>query len=571
MDAGDLLLSLGGSVALMLWGVRMVRTGMLRAFGVSLRQYLARAKDSRLKAFGTGLGVTAVLQSATATALLLSSFAGRGLIKLPVAIAMMLGADVGSTLVAQAFAFDVKWLWAIGVLGGFITFSVSTADRGKSIGRILIGLGLMLLSLTLIGQASSAMRDSPLVRAVLGGLAQEPVLAFLIAAILTWLAHSSLAMILLIMSLAAGGVVPIMAALAMVLGANVGGAIVPLTAQLSAPVAARRVPLANLVARSTVAVLLLLIFLPLFGSFLARLSTAPTYIVLNAHAAFNVLVALVFLPLTTPMANLVTRLLPDPPHGADRKLPLHLDDTALETPSEALACAFRETLHVGDLVLDMLRRSAAAVDGTDAKTFKEIERADDDVDALHEAIKHYLIRVSKAEMTEAESRRYIEVLTFNTNLEHIGDIVDKNLMELAQKRLKKRATFSIEGRDDLNRLHSQVIENMRLALNVFATRDVAMARRLLRQKTAMRAQETAAAERHFTRLREGRADSLETSSIHLDIVRDLKRINSHIASVAYPILEAAGELRLSRLADVVDGPDIEAQARLNVPLQKTVD
>ena len=197
----------------------------------------------------------------------------------------------------------------------------------------------------------------------------------------------------------------------------------------------------------------------------------------------------------------------------------------------------------------VLRRALTAIEGNDIKIIKELERADDDVDKLHEAIKLYLIQASKTDMSEDESRRHVEILTFTTNLEHIGDIIDKNLMDLAAKKVKKRAAFSPEGLAELKRFHAQVVDNMRLALNVFASRDVALARRLLVEKTGMRAKEFEAAEHHFARLRSGRPESIETSAIHVDIIRDLKRINSHLTSVAYPILEAAGELRESRLRE----------------------
>jgi phosphate:Na+ symporter len=245
-------------------------------------------------------------------------------------------------------------------------------------------------------------------------------------------------------------------------------------------------------------------------------------------------------------------LLPDPPSTvADRRMPRHLDPSVLDTPSEALACAMRETLSLGDIVLDMLKRALSAIESNDMKAVKDVERADNDVDALHEAIKLYLIRASKVDMGEEDSRRYVEILTFTTNLEHIGDIIDKNLMELASKKIKKHYAFSPEGWAELQTFHGRVVDHMRLALNVFATRDVVLARRLLREKTTMRTAEFEAADRHFARLKEGRAQSIETSSIHLDIVRDLKRINSHLTSVAYPILETAGELAQSRLRDTL--------------------
>jgi phosphate:Na+ symporter len=546
MSGSDLLLTLLGAVALLLWGVRMVRTGMTRAFSGPLRRLLGRASRNRVSAFAIGAGVTAVLQSATATALLVASFAGQGLVALPVALALMLGADVGTTLIAQLFAFDIKWLWAVFVMAGVIAFNSSDDQRSKAAGRIAIGLGLMLLALTIMAMASAAMRESSVLKAVLGALAAEPLLAVLVGALVTWLAHSSLAIVLFIMSLASAGSVTPSLAVALVLGANVGSSVAPLAALSGQPAAARRVALGNLIARTTIA-LALLPFLALLAGWVGALSADPARQVLHGHTLFNVLVAAIWLPLLSVLAQLSQRLLPDAPVTGLTDAPQNLDASVLDTPSEALACAMRETLNVGDLVLDMLRRSKAAIEGRDPQLIKEIERDDDRVDNLHTAIKHYLVQASKTEMSEEESRHYIEVLSFNNNLEHIGDIIDKNLMELAQKRLKKGVRFSTEGLAELHQFHDLVVSNMRLALNVFATRDAALARRLVQEKANIRAREFEAADRHYARLREGRPESMESSSIHLDIVRDLKRINSHLTSVAYPILERSGDLTESRL------------------------
>jgi len=197
----------------------------------------------------------------------------------------------------------------------------------------------------------------------------------------------------------------------------------------------------------------------------------------------------------------------------------------------------------------MLRQALVVFERSDPRLVKEVEKSDNAVDELHEAIKLYLVKVSKSEMSEEESQRYIEVLTFTTNLEHIGDIIDKNLMELAAKKIKNKYTFSPEGLADIRRFHGRVVDNARLAFNVFATRDVVLARRLLAEKASTRAAELEIADNHFERLRAGRPESIETSSIHLDVIRDLKRINSHLTAVAYPILEVAGELRESRLRE----------------------
>jgi phosphate:Na+ symporter len=550
MEGSGLLITLMGGVALLLWSVRMVRTGMTRAFGASLRLLISRACASRFKAFATGVGVTGVLQSATATALLLASFASRKLVTLPLALALMLGADVGTAVVTQIYAFDIKWIWAGLMFLGVILFNASEKDEVRGTGRVLIGFGLMLLGLTIISQVSAGLRDSQILHLVLSSLGTEkiPLLAVLVAAAMTWLAHSSLAMVLFVMSLAGGGVIDGRLAVALVLGANLGGAIVPFLALSGSAAAARRVVLGNLIVRAA-CVVVAMPFTPMIADAMAAVSPDAARLAVNFHLAFNFALAVLAMPILEYVARLATWMLPDPVANADRSTPRHLDPSVLDTPSEALACAMRETLVMGDLVLEMLKRSLPAIEGSDIKAVRDVERSDNEVDGLHEAIKLYLIRASKADMGQEDSRRYVEILTFTTNLEHIGDIIDKNLMELAAKKIKKRYAFSPEGAAELRKFHGQVVDHMRLALNVFATRDVALARRLLREKTTVRTAEFEATDRHFSRLREGRAQSIETSSIHLDIVRDLKRINSHLTSVAYPILEAVGELAQSRLLD----------------------
>jgi phosphate:Na+ symporter len=548
MIGTDLLFSFLGSVALLLWGVRMVRTGMTRAFGAQLRHALSAHVRTRLTAFFAGLGVTGLLQSSTATALLLASFVARGLIALPIALVMMLGANVGTTIVAQIFSFNVAWLWTALLGLGVFTFLATEADKVRAVARIAIGLGLMLLSLYHLAAAADPLRESQTFLSVLSGLAGDPIFGFLLATIITWLMHSSLTMVLLVMTLASAHALPLPLALALILGANVGGALAPLSGLLTAAPAAKRVAIGNLIQRAAVAIPLLFAVRPCVA-LLSMIETDPARLVVNFHTAFNLVATLILLPLTGLFSQLARRLLPDRPEAADPGQPRHLDPNVLDTPSEAVGCAMRETLYMGDRVAEMLRQALTVFEKSDPKLMKEVEKSDNAVDALHEAIKLYLVKTSMAEMSEEESRRYIEVLTFTTNLEHVGDIVDKNLMELAGKKIKNQYAFSPEGLEDIRRIHARVMDNARLALNVFATRDVTLARRLLAEKAAMRNAEQEAADAHFARLRQGRTDSIETSSIHLDVIRDLKRINGHLTSVAYPILEVAGELRDSRLRE----------------------
>jgi phosphate:Na+ symporter len=546
MHGVDTVLNVLGSVALLLWGVRMVRTGLTRAFGAALRRAIAACSRNRFTAFLGGIAITGVLQSSTATALLVSSFAGRGLIPLSIAFAVMLGADIGTTLAAQILSFDLGWASPLLIGAGVITFLTSASDRPRHLGRVAIGLGLMLLSLKLLALATQPLRTSAAFMALLQGLQDEYVIAVIVGTLATWLVHSSLSPVLLVMSFAGSGLIEPRLALALVIGANIGGALAPYMAQSGADVAARRVPLANLITRGIVGVALL----PLLGltvDGLSLIDASATRLPVNFHTFFNVVASLIFLPLVDVVAWACRRLLPDKPVADDPGKPRHLDPNVLDSPAEALGCALRETLNLGDKVSDMLRQSIEVFERNDAKAVKAIEAADDAVDRLYEAIKLYLIQTSRSELGEEDGKRYVEILTFTTNLEHVGDIIDKNLMELAAKKIRNRYYFSAEGMGELRAFHTRVQENLRLALNVFTTRDITLARRLVAEKTAIREAEQHAADSHFARLREGRPESIETSSIHMDVVRDLKRINGHLATVAYPILEAAGELADTRL------------------------
>ena len=546
MHGVDTILNILGSVCLLLWGVRMVRTGLTRAFGASLRRAIGACSRNRVSAFAGGMVLTGVLQSSTATALLLASFAGRGLISLSIGLAVMLGANVGTTLTAQILSFPLGWISPLMIAGGVIAFLSNSSDRARHLGRVAIGLGLMLLSLHLLEAAALPLRNAPAFVAVLEGLQEEYVMAVLVATGATWLIHSSLSTVLLVMSFAASGIIDPKLGMAMVIGANIGGAVAPYFDQASTDVEARRLPLGNLITRVAIG-LALLPFLGQLHQWLLMLDPAPGRLLVNFHTAFSVIAGIVFLPLIDPMAALCRRLVPDRPQTDDPGKPRNLDPNVLDTPAEALACAMRETLNVGDKVADMLRQTMDVFEKNDARAVKAIETADDAVDALYEAIKLYLIQTSRTELGEEDGKRYVEILTFVTNLEHAGDIIDKNLMELATKKIKNRYSFSAEGTAELRAFHARVLDNLRLALNVFTTRDITLARRLVAEKAAIREAEAHAGESHYARLREGRPESIETSSIHMDVIRDLKRINGHLTTVAYPILEAAGELAETRL------------------------
>jgi phosphate:Na+ symporter len=543
------LLDLMGGVALLLWGLHMVRSGIMRAFGSELRRVLSTALRDRALALLAGIGVTALLQSSTATGLLMTSFAARGLVDLVPALAVMLGANIGTTLIVQVLSFDISAVAPVLFLIGLLAFNLGGRTRTRDLGRVAIGLGLMLLSLHILLDTLAPAENAPSVRALLSAITGEPVLCVLIAAALTWAAHSSAAVVLLVISLAYSHFVSSVAALALILGANLGSAINPLLeGTSSANPASRRLPVGNLINR-LVGVALVLPFLQPIADLFARLDPNATRMIADFHTAFNVVLALIFVFLLDAVAALLRWLFPDPAKRTEPSAPLYLDDTAIQTPSVALACAARETLHMGDVVEDMLRKAMTALMTNDRKLVSEVCRMDNIVDRLDESIKLYVTKITRESLDDRDGQRATEIISFAINLEHIGDIIDKNLMELAAKKIKHKYEFSKEGANELESFHKRIIENLKLAFSVFLNEDVKVARTLIEEKTQLRSAELTCAESHLARLREGRPESIETSSLHLDVLRDLKRIHSHICSVAYPVLEAAGELQPNRLKE----------------------
>jgi phosphate:Na+ symporter len=543
------LLDLMGGVALLLWGLHMVRSGIMRAFGAELRHLLSTTLRNRLIALLAGIGVTALLQSSTATALMITSFAARGLVALVPALAIMLGANIGTTLIVQVLSFNVSAVSPVLFLVGLGAFKLGKRTPTRDLGRVAIGLGLMLLALQVLLDTLSPAESAPSVHALLEAITGQPVLCVLLAAVLTWAAHSSAAVVLLVMPLAYSHFITPVAALALVLGANLGSAVNPiLEGGSSNNPASRRLPVGNLINRG-IGVVVVLPFLQPIADALTRLEPNPARMTADFHMAFNVALALVFIILLEQLAWLLVRLLPDPLKSPDPSTPLYLDETAINTPSVALACAARETLHMGDIIESMLRKAMTALMTNDRKLAAEVSRMDNIVDRLDEAIKLYVTKVTRESLDDRDGRRAMEIISFSINLEHIGDIIDKNLMELAVKKIKHKYEFSKEGAKELADFHKLIMDNLKLAFSVFINNNVKIARALISEKSQIRTAELACADSHLARLRQGRPESIETSSLHLDVLRDLKRIHSHICSVAYPVLEAAGELQPNRLRD----------------------
>lgn len=551
MSGSLVLLNLAGAVALLLWATRMVRTGVERGYGDVLKRHLRATMDNPLMATATGLALAIALQSSTAVTLLIGSFAGSGILTGLAGILAVRGAEVGSALVVRILSYDLSLLVPLCLVAGTAIFLTTERRDWRQIGRITVGIGLMILSLQMMGAATEPLRHSEILPVIVGYLAGDPITAFLLAALVTWLFHSSIAAVLLLAALAAEGILGTQLGVVMVLGVNLGSSVIAPVLTRNARPETRVVPLANLLMRGAGSVIAMTGF-TLFDPPMGFVGASVSEQIINAHILFNVIVLVVGVPLSTLVLRATKGIIALTAPAAD-ETPIAetqvsaLDPSALETPHLALANATRETMRVCETVELMLTRIIDLYEEADKRSIGELAGLDDGVDRRHAAIKHYLARIAGRNMGEDDAMRCQELLDACIKLEQVGDIIVRNLLVHVKRKLDRKVSFTPEGWRELTAFHASVLANARLAFNVLISRDRETALQLVREKDRLRDRERETSSLHFERLREGTSQSIETSTIHLDTIRDLKQINSLLATLAYPVLEENGLLRESRL------------------------
>lgn len=540
-------INLAGAVALLLWATRMVRTGIERAYGNLLKERLRLAISNRFSAAVGGFFFAIVLQSATAVALIVSSFVAGGYVSTGIGVATLLGADLGSAFVVRILRYDLALLIPVLLLMGTIAFRASEQRNWRQAGRILFGLGLLLLSLRLIGEASDPLRSSEILPLVFNYLSRDWITAFLLSALLAWAFHSSVATILLFASLADRDLLPPALIIPLVLGANFGAAVIGAILTKNAEAAARIVPLGNVVIRGfgTLAALALQFAVSLDPLlFAARLGDAVVMI----HLAINAAVLIFGLPFSGIVARALEAVLAKP--TAETVVPSRLsvlNPADLTNPRQAISNATREVLTVCEKTEIMLNWIIELYETWDPKKMQAIEALDDEIDEIHRDIKFYLARISQTALDEASAAQCQALLGTTIKIEQAADIISQNMLNRVRKKHDRNTTFSPEGWSELTAMHNEVVKNARLAFNLLVNRDVEHARQLVARKEAVRNLVRISEEQHLQRLRDGNAASFESSSLHIDTMRDLKEINSLFASIGYPLLEDEGMLRRSRL------------------------
>ncbi|MCP8884422.1 Na/Pi cotransporter family protein [Devosia sp. XJ19-1] len=545
-----IIVQLVAAIVLLLWAVRMVRTAVERAYAAELKRTLGRAERSRFGAAAIGMALAIALQSSTAVAALAANFAGGGLISVATGLALMLGAYLGSAFVASILSFDLSLFTAPLIIIGGLLFLRGNERRTKQVGRMVLGIAFVLLSLEMVSEATAPWRDSDVLGVVVGYLRGDLWTSFAVAALITWLSYSSVASVLVIITFGTAGLIPIEIAAAFLLGANLGGTLIAFGMTRGGDVRARRIAAGALVMRGGAA-LLCLILLQVSQIHQSGLPGTVGQQASLLHILFNLGVLLAGLPLVRVIERLMAMIIKDLPLPGQSDI-ARLRRTALVADPQgnidaSLASATRELLRMSEMVEVMLQPVMEIVRSGDKAAIRRVKDLEPEVDGANRAIKLFLTRLNWDNMDADQARRASDLSTFAISLEQAGDIVARQLLRVADQKSERRIAFSAQGWQELTDLHARVLANMQLALNVLVSEDAESARQLVAEKDEVGLMERASMEKHFARLRSGDPNSFETSELHLETMHALRRINSLLTGIAYSILSEQGELLPTKL------------------------
>lgn len=527
--------TLVGGLLLLLYGVKTAGEGFQRAAGPKLRHILYFVTSSRMMGVGTGALVTAIIQSSSATTVMLIGFVTSGLISLSQAIGVVLGANIGTTFTVQLIAFKIYDYALIMVGVGAATVLFARKKKSSFIGQGILGFAFIFLSMKIMSDAMAPLKESALFKEILLSLGDNTLGLLAISTIFTAIVQSSAATISIALALSIQGLIGLEEAVPVILGANVGTCATALLASLKATIQAKRVAAAHIFFNILGAV----IFLPFIAPFVNLVKLTSTDIsrqIANAHSFFNIAITIIFFPMATMLTRTVEKLIPEEEEGKEHFGPKYLNKQVLGSPDVAFGLATREALRMADIAQDMYSKALTVIVQDDHELLDRVEEMDDQLDILDKEIKLYITKISEKVLTEAESRREIAVLTLVNDMENIGDIIDKNIMELAKKKIVNGLSFSEEGGNEIADFHAKVGNNFEMAISAFATGDADLAWKVLKNKEKLGSLERDLKAAHIGRLKMGLKESIDTSSIHLDLLSNLKRINHHITNISYPLI-----------------------------------
>jgi phosphate:Na+ symporter len=535
----QICVGLFGGVGLFVYGMKTAGGGLQKVAGRRMRNILGSLTDTPLKGTLIGALMAGTVQSSSAVTVMLVGFVNASLMTLSQAIGVVYGANIGTTFTVQVIAFRLAD-YSLLLVGAGVLFSVFRRNRiVQYLGQSLLGFGLIFLGIKVLADSMEPLRAFPAFVETMVTLGAYPFLGIVASAIFTAIIQSSAATIGIAMVLADQGLLDLGAVIPVILGADIGTCSTALLSSIGSSREGKRVAVAHLLF-NLIGTLLVYPVIGLFRDLILVVSNpftaSVTRQIANGHMLFKVLNAMLLLPLTVPFRKLVILMIPIVPELERAFRVRYLDEKVMETPEIALGQAYKEAERMGNRVLHMFNQSISVFQSGDDFLRQDIKKMDNEVDFLDDAITRYLTTLSQGSLTEEQSRQEISLLYIVDDLEHIGDTIDKSLMELARKKIDFALSFSQEGEEEIALMHRRTSKNLEMAIQSFARGDGELAQQVLHDIPRIDKLETDLREAHIARLHDGRQKTIDTTSIHLDVISNFKQINSYTENIAQVVV-----------------------------------
>ena len=548
LDWAQMLIQLAGGLALFLFGMDQMGEALKVVAGDKMRQILGKLTTNRVMGLVTGTVVTAIIQSSSVTTVMLVGFVTANLMSLSQAIGVILGADIGTTITAQIVAFPVKEYALLLVAAGFLMTLTGKREDIRQYGILVMGLGLIFFGMAVMSGAMKPLRSyQPFIDLMQN--VSNPLVGILVSTVFTALVQSSSATMGIVIVLASQGLISLEGGIALALGANIGTCATAGLAALGKPREAVRVAVAH-VTFKIAGVLLIVWFIPPFADLVRNISPVSEHLtgmdrlaadtprqVANAHTLFNVGIGFLFLPLAGVFARFCEWVVPDRPLTEAEEIdarhePKYLDDVLLDTPALALERAQLEIGRLGDRVRDMYEAFLEPTFTHDTARLEEIAEMDVDVDMLHARIVEYLARISSGELSRKETDALIRLMQAANQIEHMGDLIETNLVGLGQKLAEDGVAVSPVTAEIIRDYHQKVGDALRESTDAFRESDAKLARRVRRMKPEMTEMARHSVRHALDRLVADEPNRLQAYTREMELIENLTRIFRHSRRLA---------------------------------------
>lgn len=539
-----------GGLAFFFYGLQAIRNSMQLLAEGRIKSALRRITQNRFLAVGFGIFITLMLQSSSATTVMLVSFASTQMLTLWQAFGVILGADIGTTFVAVLLSIKKISEYSLVLIAFGFTFQwLSKRKKTQHLGAVILGFGLVFFGLNLLVHSAEPLKQNELATQFFFYMANNPLASLVVATIFTALVHASAATVGIAISLAFTGLIDFQTAIPIVLGANLGTCVTALMATIGTGIDGKRIAIAHIFTK-LVGVAIIFPFIPAIAKFInstsAYVCSCFNLVVPNdagkiaiTHLLFNVFVALLFLPFIGWGVSIIKKIVPDPVNAPEPFGPKFLDEKVLDTPILAFAQTRREMIRASgyaySLFEDCLKMFEKRSDVPDI--IEDIQSRDDKIDILDKAIRFYLAKLSRELLSDELSREQYALLNITSNIEEIGDIVSNDMVSLAKKKFSNNLVFSEDGWRELRHFHAQVLENFDITISAMTTPHPEVIQKIIRQQQKVYDLEQEYKYSHISRLHDGKTETFYSSSIHLDLLGDLRRVNGQLTYIARVISE----------------------------------